>query len=128
MVGIEEGSFECKQIVNLTNLLKQKSSTVAFSSAWFLHFFNYHFLLFVLTSAVANCKTATEAKVLNKIARAIKYVPDKIGAGSRGKTWMRLNILNLLNQCASGKTRRFGPPLPYATIVCRRFEPPFNLK
>ena len=30
-----------------------------------------------------------------------------------------------MNQCASGKTRKFGPPPPYAPIGCRRFEPSF---
>ena len=44
------------------------------------------FLLFVLASAVANRKTATEADALNKIAGILKYTPDKIGAGGRGKT------------------------------------------
>ena len=33
MVGTKEGSREYKQIVNLTNLLKQKSSAIAFSFA-----------------------------------------------------------------------------------------------
>ena len=50
----------------------------------FFIFFNDHFLLFVLASVVANHKTATEADVLNKIV--LKYAPDKIGAGGRGKT------------------------------------------
>ena len=67
-------------------MLKSKSSTIAFSFAWFLHFFNDHFLLFVLASVVANHKTATGADVLNKIAGVLKYAPDKIGAGCRGKT------------------------------------------
>ena len=49
-------------------------------------FFNDHFLLFVLASVVANHKTATEADVLNKIAGTLKYAPDEIGAGDRGKT------------------------------------------
>ena len=44
------------------------------------------FLLFVLATVVANHKTATEADALNKIAGILKYTPDKIGAGSRGKT------------------------------------------
>ena len=73
MVDTEEGSLECKQVVNLTNLLKQKFSTIALS------FFNDHFLLFILASPAANHKTATEADVLNKTL--LKYAPDKIGAG-----------------------------------------------
>ena len=81
MVGTEEGSLEYKQLVNLTNLLKQRSSAIAFSFAWFLHFFNDHDLLFVLGSIVANHKTATEADVLNKTARVLNYVPDKPGTG-----------------------------------------------
>ena len=44
------------------------------------------FLLFVLASVVANHKTVTEAEVLNKTAGILKYAPDKIGAGGRGKT------------------------------------------
>ena len=44
------------------------------------------FLLFALASVVANHKAATEADVLNKIAGILKYAPDKIGAGGRGKT------------------------------------------
>ena len=64
----------------------------------FFIFFNDHFLLFILASAAANRKTATEADVLNKIV--LKYAPDKIGAGGCGKTaeWMRLNILNLFEK------------------------------
>ena len=48
-------------------------------------FFNDHFLLFVIASVSANHKT-TVADVLNKIAGVLKYAPDKIVAGSRGKT------------------------------------------
>ena len=44
------------------------------------------FLLFALASGVGNHKAATEADVLNKIAGILKYAPDKIGAGGRGKT------------------------------------------
>ena len=44
------------------------------------------FLLFALASVVGNHKAATEADVLNKIAGILKYAPDKIGAGGRGKT------------------------------------------
>ena len=44
------------------------------------------FLLFVPVSVVANHKTATEADVMNKIARILKYAPDKIGAGGCRKT------------------------------------------
>ena len=66
---------------------------------------------------------------MNKIAGVLKFAPDKIDADCRGKTadndewdWI---FQNFLNQCGSGKTRKFGPPPPYAPIVCRRFEPPF---
>ena len=86
MVEIEEGSLEYKQIVNLTNLLKQKSSAIAFSFAGFLHFFNDPFLLFVPASAIANHKTTTEADVLNKIAGELKFAPNKIVAGGREKS------------------------------------------
>ena len=86
MEDTEEGSLEYEQIGNLTNLLKQKSSAIAFSFAWGFHFFNNYFLLFVLASVVASHKAATEADVLNKIAGVLKYAPDKIGAGGRGKT------------------------------------------
>ena len=51
----------------------------------FMQVFNDHFLLFVLASVVSIHKTATEADVLNKIAGVLKYAPDKIGAGGRGK-------------------------------------------
>ena len=85
MVGTEGGSLEYKQIGNLTKLLKQKSYEIAFSFAWFLQFFNDHFLFF-LASVLANHKTATDVDVLNKIAAILKYAPDKIGAGGRGKT------------------------------------------
>ena len=84
MVDTEEESLECIQLVNLTNLLKQKSSAIALSFASFLHFFNDHLLLFVLASVVINHKTATEVDVLNKIV--LKYAPDKIGPGGHGKT------------------------------------------
>ena len=84
MVGTEEGSLEYKQVVNLTNLLKYKSSAFALSFAWFLFFLNDHFLLFVLTSVATNHKTATGADVLNKII--LKYAPDKIDVGVRWKT------------------------------------------
>ena len=44
----------------------------------------FHFLwslsLFILASVAANYKTATESDVLNKIARVLKYSPDKISA------------------------------------------------
>ena len=86
MVGTEEGSLEYKQIVNLTDLLKQKSSAIAFRFVWFLPFLNDHFLLFVLASVAANHKTVTETDVLNKIATLLKYICDKIDAGIRGKT------------------------------------------
>ena len=76
----EEGSLECKQIANL-----KKSSAIAFSFTRVFHFLMI-FLLFVLASVVANHKAATEADVLNKIAGILKYAPDKIGAGGRGKT------------------------------------------
>ena len=46
-------------------------------------FFNDHFLLFVVTR-VTKHKTVTEGDMLNKIV--LKYAPDKIGAGVRGKT------------------------------------------
>ena len=82
MVDAEEGSLEYKQIGKFTNLLKQKSSAVTFSFAWFLHFFNDHFLLFVLASVIA----ATKADMLNKIAGVLKYSPDKIDSGVRGNT------------------------------------------
>ena len=59
---------------------------VAFSFVWFFHFFNDHSLLFVLASVVDNRKTTTKADVLNKITGTLNYAPDKIGAGSRGKT------------------------------------------
>ena len=125
MVATEEESLEYKQVVNLTNLLKQKSSVIALSFAWFLHFFNDHCLLFVLAMVVANHKTATEADVLRKIV--LKYAPDKIVAVGCGKTtdndaWHRI-FEKLI-----WKTRTFGPPPPYAPIVCRRFEPTFDLK
>ena len=86
MVDTEEGSLEYKQIRKFTNLLNQKSSANTLSFASFLYIFNDHFLLFVLASVVANCKTATEADMLNKIAGVLKYSPDKIGFGGRGKT------------------------------------------
>ena len=43
------------------------------------HFFNDHFILFVLASVATNHKT-TEEDVLNKIARILKHTPGKIGA------------------------------------------------
>ena len=49
------------------------------------------FLLFVLASVVANHKAATEADVLNKITGILKYGPDKIGAGGRGKMAIMIN-------------------------------------
>ena len=52
---------------------------------WFFSFFKNQFLLFALASVVTNHKTATEADVLNKIVGVLKYAPDKIGAGGRGK-------------------------------------------
>ena len=67
-------------------MLKQKFSAIAFSFAQFLHFFNDHFLLFVLASGVNNHKTAIEANVLNKIGGVLKYTPDTIGAGGCEKT------------------------------------------
>ena len=76
----EEGSLECKQIANL-----KKSSAIAFSFTRVFHFLMI-FLLFALASVVGNHKAATEADVLNKIAGILKYAPDKIGAGGRGKT------------------------------------------
>ena len=84
MVGTEEGGLEYIQVVNLTNLLKQKSSAIALSFASFLHFFDDHFLVFVLASIAINHKATTEADVLNEIV--LKYAPDKIGAGGHGKT------------------------------------------
>ena len=86
MVGTQEGSLEYKEIVNLTNSLKQKSSAIAFNFLWILHFFNDHFLLFVLASIVDYHKNATQTDVLNKIAGVLKYDPDKIGFGGCGKT------------------------------------------
>ena len=59
MVGTEGGCLDYKQIGNLINLL---------------------------TSVLGNCKTITEAGVLNKIARGLQYAPYKIGAWGRGKT------------------------------------------
>ena len=57
-----------------------------------------------------------------------KYAPDEIGAGDRGKTvdsdewdYFKLIWINVHRK----KTRKFGPPPPYAPIVCRRFEPLF---
>ena len=57
-----------------------------FKDSYVATFFNDHFLLFVVASVVANHKTATEADVLNKIAGVLKCSPDKVGAGSLGKT------------------------------------------
>ena len=57
------------------------SSTIVFSFAWFFHFFNNYFLLYILASAAANHKSATESDGQNKIAGVLKYAHDKIGAG-----------------------------------------------
>ena len=40
---------------------------------------------FLLASVLANQKDATEADVRNKVASTLKYAPDKLGAGGRGK-------------------------------------------
>ena len=58
-----------------------KSSTIAFSFAWFFHFFNDYFLLYILASVAANHKSATESDVQNKIAGVLKCAHDKISAG-----------------------------------------------
>ena len=65
-----------------TSFLKLKSSTIAFSFAWFFSFFfNDPFLLFILARVAANHKTTTESDKLNKIAGVLKYAHQKIGAG-----------------------------------------------
>ena len=48
---------------------------------WLAQSANDRFLLFILASAAANHKTATDSDVLKKIAGVLKYAPDKIAAG-----------------------------------------------
>ena len=74
-------SFSSAFSIYMTVPLKLKSYAIAFSFAWFYLFFNDHFLLFILASVAANHKTTTESDVFNKIARVLKYAPDKIVVG-----------------------------------------------
>ena len=55
----------------------------------FLFFFYDHLLLFVVTRVAVNHKAVTEGDVLNKIV--LKYAPDKIDAGGRGKLPITMN-------------------------------------
>ena len=99
MVNTEERSLEYNQIGSLTNLLKQKSSAIAFGFAQFLKFFNDHFLLFVIATA------STEADVLKKIDGVLKYVFGKIGAGVVRKLPITMN--ENFNACEYGPTTYF---------------------
>ena len=76
MVGTEQGSLEYKQFSSSWSLLQ-----LHLCFAWFLLFFNDHFLLFILANIAANHKTATMLDLLNNIAGVLKYTHDKIGAG-----------------------------------------------
>ena len=75
MVDTEQGSLKYKQFSLSWSLLQ-----LHLSFAW-VFFFNDHFFLFILASASANHKTATDSDLLNNIAGVLKYAHDKIGAG-----------------------------------------------
>ena len=105
MVNTEERSLEYNQIGSLTNLLKQKSSAIAFGFAQFFNFFNDHFLLFVIATASAKHNTATEVDVLKKIDGVLKYARGKISAGVVRKLPITMN--ENFNACEYGPTTYF---------------------